>query len=69
MHRNAKHLSVRTDPTEYLIYIEQLTYDPRNEPDSQIIVTPDHVPTLIQWLQEAKEEFEALDQERSGDPK
>jgi len=69
MHRNAKHLSVRTDPTEYLIYIEQPTYDPGNEPDSQIILTPDHIPTLIQWLQDAKEEFEALDQERSGDPK
>ncbi|MCE3239821.1 MAG: hypothetical protein K0Q83_328, partial [Deltaproteobacteria bacterium] len=34
MHRNVKHLSVRTDPTEYLIYIEQPTYDPGNEPDS-----------------------------------
>jgi hypothetical protein len=32
-------------------------------------LTPDQIATLVQWLQEAKEEFEALDQERSGDPK
>lgn len=65
MHQNVKHLSVRTDPTEYLIYIEQPTYDPGNEPDSQIILAPDQIPTLIHWLKEAKEEFEALNQEPS----
>ena len=69
MHRNTKHLSVRTDQAEYLIYIEQPTFDPGNEPDSQIILAPDEIPTLIQLLQEAKEEFEMLDQERSGEPK
>jgi hypothetical protein len=69
MHPKMKRLSVRTDQTEYLIYIEQPTYDPGNEPDSQIVLGSDQIPTLIQWLQDAKEEFEALDQERSGDPK
>jgi hypothetical protein len=69
MHRNTKHLSVRTDQTEYLIYIEQPTFDPGSEPDPQIILAPDEISTLIQWLQEAKEEFEMLNQERSREPK
>jgi hypothetical protein len=66
MHRKMKHLSVRTDRTEYLIYIEQPTYDPGNEPDTQILLGPDQIPTLIQWLQEAKEQFEGLEQEQSN---
>ena len=66
MHRKMKHLSVRIDRTEYLIYIEQPTYDPENEPDTQILLGPDQIPTLIQWLQEAKEEFEGLEQEQSN---
>ena len=66
MHRSTKHLSVRTDQTEYLIYIEQPTYDLGNEPDTQIVLGPDQIPTLIQWLQEAKDEFDELEQ---GNPK
>jgi hypothetical protein len=69
MHREMKHLTVRTDQTEYLIYLEHPRYDPENEPDAQIVFGPDQIPTLIQWLQEAKEEFEALDQMRSAEPK
>jgi hypothetical protein len=32
-------------------------------------MAPDQIVGLIQWLQEAKGEFEAFDQERSGEPK
>jgi hypothetical protein len=69
MHRNMKHLSVRTDQTEYLIYIEQPSYDRGNEPDAQMVLGPYQLQTLILWLQEAKEEFEALEQKRSAEPK
>jgi hypothetical protein len=54
---------VQTDEERGLIVIEQATYD-INDERSSILVSPDQVPLLVEWLQEAKAAVEALNEKK-----
>jgi hypothetical protein len=58
MNRRMKEISVRTNQRENLIYLGQPTDDPGNCDDNEIILTPEQVPTLIEWLQQALQDIE-----------
>ena len=62
MLRQMTQLVVGTDEEQGFIFIEQP--DVVADEPAKIILAPEQVPVLIQWLQEAREEIEALDRKQ-----
>ena len=58
MLRQTTQIIVRTDEKQGFIFLEQP--DDIKGDTSTIVVAPEQVPLLIQWLQEAKAEADAL---------
>ena len=64
MLKQTTQLSVRTDQEQGFIIIEQMNDDINGQTD-RITVAPEQIPLLIDWLQEAKAEVEALEKKHS----
>jgi hypothetical protein len=63
MLRQMTQLVVGTDEEQGFIFIEQP--DVISDELAKIILAPEQVPVLIEWLQEAKEEINALDKKHA----
>ena len=62
MRKQMNPISVHTDEEKGLIFIEQ---EDLTQEVYQVMISPDQVSVLVQWLQEAKEELDALRKKRS----
>ena len=61
MLRQTAQVIVRTDEEQGFVFIEQ----PDDDGTSTVVVAPDQIPLLIQWLQEAKAEADVLEKKHS----